>query len=595
MSLNPKQKAAVACEGHCLVVACPGSGKSKVVVSKVEEIIKSHPEPKIVVTTFSKEGANELRERLSHVLSAEQMQAVYTSTFHSLAFAHLKREGIPIRIAKDTNEFLMRAIEITGSDISLEEAQQLLQNCKTTPNFKPGSDLASIIYNEYQKICKNNNVMDFYDVMSLSLSKMQDGSLPVLNATHMLVDEFQDCDEIQYQYMMAHVKTGKVTVTAVGDDDQAIYAFRNSLGYSGMERFEREARAQRVILDTNYRCKREILSAAGKMISFNTSRMDKRLFAHRGPGGSIHVTRYPERIHESEAVVSQVIRNIYDVDADTYINERQRFQQGIEAKKWVVLARNNILLEGVDAEFKKFGIPTIKTFKPIWEKPPVSHMLNLMKSFDSKDKTNIEHLLYWVGFDQTDLKLLGNIFKDDFSKLFDKKVTEKLNTEKLSVIGSKKIKSFIKDLNGWSKGNSKSDPERTHTVISSIGSWMIGNCKKKRDKSRLHIALSVLLKVNGSMLERVAFVTKKSDDKDGNGVHLMTMHGSKGLEFENVWIIAAETDIIPSSANLVITERIIEEERRLMYVAMTRAKDKLYISSTADNPVSVFLRESNLA
>lgn len=595
MSLNAKQKLAVACDDHCLVVACPGSGKSKVVVTKVESILENEPDAKVVVVTFSREGANELRERLKPILSPEQMKHVFISTFHALALAHLKREKVTVRIAQETYEYLIRALEHTGCDITAEEAQKLLQNCKTTPFYKPGNDYAGMIYKEYQSICKKNNVIDFYDIMNMSLERITNGSMPILNATHMLVDEFQDCDEIQYQYMMAHVKSGTVKVTAVGDDDQAIYAFRNSLGYEGMNRFEKDANAVRIVLDTNYRCKKEILTAADKMIQYNGSRMDKRLHADRGTGGKVSVYRFPSKEAEAEAVCDEIIKTGFNADKDFFFNNRETFPDTISGKEWVVLARNNLLLEAIDAQLREYDIPTVKNFKPIWERTPVSLMLSLMKSFDSKNKTNIDHLLYWLGVERSDLDLLNKLLNNDYSKLFDRKFTDNINTQELTKLGSVKIKKFISDLNGWSKGNSRSDSNRTDAVIESIGAWMHSHSKKKIEKNRLHTATSVLLRVKGSMLERVSFVTKNNDSKDGDGVQLMTMHGSKGLEFNNVWIIGAEEGVIPSNANLVLTEKIIEEERRLMYVAMTRAKNNLHISSTADNPASVFLKESKLA
>jgi len=594
MSLNPKQKAAVACENHCLVVACPGSGKSKVVVTKVEETLKKHPDANIVVVTFSREGANELRERLKPLLTEEQFKHVYASTFHSLALAHLKREKIRVRIATDTNEYLLRALEHSGADIAFEEAGKLLQKCKTTPHYKPGSDAAGLIYKEYQAICKKNNVIDFYDIMSMSLDKINDGSLPILNATHMLVDEFQDCDEIQYQYMMAHVRTGKVKVTCVGDDDQAIYAFRNSLGYSGMARFEQEANATRVVLDTNYRCRHEILIPAERLIKHNGSRMDKKLKSARGPGGSVEVFRKPSKESESLAICEKIIETSFGTNIDAFTANRTLYPETIDGKEWVVLARNNRLLESIDACLKEYEIPAVKTFKSIWDKAPVSLMLTLMKSFDSKDKVNIEHLLHWIGIEQDDLLKLADIVEHDYSKLFDRKFTDNINTEPLSKLGSSKVKRFIGDLNGWSKGFSRSDPERTNSVIASIGAWMQAHAKKNIDKDRIGMAIPVLLKVKGTINERVAFVTRNDKNEAGTGVQLMTMHASKGLEYKNVWIIRAESDIIPSTVDIVPSEETIQEERRLMYVAMTRAKDKLYISSTGDNPPSVFLKEAKL-
>lgn len=603
MSLNPKQKAAVSCDDHCLVVACPGSGKSKVVVTKVEEIISRQPNANIVVTTFSREGANELRQRLSAprdseglppLLSAEQMKRVYVSTFHSLALNHLKREKVSVRIAKDTNEYLIRTLEQTGCGLTLEEAQKLLQNCKTTPYYKPGADMEGLIYKTYQDFCKRNNVIDFYDIMSLSLNLINNGSMPVLNATHMLVDEFQDCDEIQYQYLMAHVKSGHVKVTAVGDDDQAIYAFRNSLGYDGMARFEQEANAVRIVLDTNYRCKKEILVPAEKLIKHNGSRMDKKLQAARGLGGNVYVNRYPSREAESNALTEKIIDSSFNANMDFFFDNREHFAPSIDGKEWAVLARNNRLLESIDAFLQEYQIPTVKSFKSVFEKHPVTLMLSLMKSFESKDKVNIELLLQWIGVDQEDLIALYKLLNNDYGKLFDRKVTDNLNTSELSKHGSVKIKKFVQDLNGWAKGTSRGDKERTDTVIASIGLWMIAHADKSVDKERLGTAMQVLLKARGSLLERVAFVSSGNNAKDGEGVQLMTMHGSKGLEFKNVWIIAAEAEVIPSTANVVMTDRIMEEERRLMYVAMTRAKDNLYISSTAQNPASVFIKEAKL-
>lgn len=604
MTLNAKQKLAVACDDHCLVVACPGSGKSKVVVTKVEEILKKQPDAKIVVTTFSREGANELRERLSApreseglppLLTPEQMKQVFVSTFHSLALAHLKREKIPVRIAKDTNEYLIRALEQLGVGLSLEEAIPILQKAKTTPFYKPGNDTDGMIYKAYQGICKRNNVIDFYDIMSLSLELISNGSMPVLNATHMLVDEFQDCDEIQYQYLMAHVKSGTVKVTAVGDDDQAIYAFRNSLGYNGMIRFEEEARAVRVVLDTNYRCRKEILIPAEKLIKLNSSRMDKKLHSAKGPGGSVKVSRYASRDAESNELTKQIIETSFNADIDFFYDNREAFPPSINGKEWAVLARNNRLLENIDAYLREFSIPTVKSFKSVFEQMPVTLMLSLLKSVGSKHKTNIELLLQWMGMEKSDISAFYELSDKNYSKVFDRTFTDNLNTETLSKQGSIKLKKFINDLNGWVKGASRTDSDRIDTVIASIGLWMSMHSKKNIDKDRLGTAMNVLLKIKGTLSERVAFVSSSSSAKEGEGVQLMTMHGSKGLEFNNVWIIAAEAEVIPSTANVVMTPDIVDEERRLMYVAMTRAKDNLYISSTSSAPASEFIKEAKLS
>ena len=482
----------------------------------------------------------------------------------------------------------------TGADISDEEAQKLLQACKTTPNYKPTQDIAGDLYREYQSICKMNNVVDFYDIMSMSLNMLQDGSLPVLKATHMFVDEFQDCDEIQYQYLMRHAMTGTVQVMAVGDDDQAIYAFRNSLGFKGMQRFEKDVRAKRIILDTNYRCRKEILDAADKLIQFNNERMEKNLIAFRGKGGEITVTNYESRNKEAEGVLEKITQTFFNVSHLEYFNNRQKYQEVIEHGKFAVLARNNIILENIDSLLKAYQIPVIKSFSSIWEKTPVSLYLSLMDALSTHNKTNIDHLLHWLGVHHDDLIILNKLLDNNYGNLFNPKFTAKLDTSSLSDKASKFINGFIKDANGWAKGSSRDDNQRTENVIIQISEWMQGKSKKKLEKERLQKAEAILKLVKGTIRERIAFVTRdNSADEEGRGISLLTMHASKGLEFDNVWIIGAETDVIPSNANIIMTETFTQEERRLMYVAMTRAKDNLFISA-AMGAFSIFVKEAKL-
>lgn len=593
MSLNAKQKHAVTCEDHCLVVACPGSGKSRVVVEKVAHITETHPDPKIIVTTFSREGANELKHRLSGRIGDDKASKVFVSTFHSLALNHLKRHRIRFRIAKEseTRDFLQRAISQTGLALSYEDASILLQNCKTIPHYQPMNDDAGKIYSAYQDLCSKNHIVDFYDIMLMSLKLIRDGSMPVLNATHMLVDEFQDSDEIQYQYMMEHVRAGTVTVTAVGDDDQAIYAFRNSLGFNGMSRFEKEANAIRITLDTNYRCHSEILTPSARLIDFNQDRMDKRLFAHRGRGGSIEVFRYPEPDNEAMGMMMKLFES-YGFGVIT--NEEELpfdVELPIQRGDWAVLARTNSSLFAIESMLRTRGIPYTMAGKSSWDRAPVSHAVTLLKSLSSAKKTGIENILYWAGMSNEGLDVVHERLETDFTNIFKSSFMAKVELDDISGDDQKIFDNFATHAPGWAKSAKKTDDESAILVIKKVFGWMLDHCIRKADISKLTIAMNVLLRLRGSLSNRLQLVMK-TPQKDENGIALMTMHASKGLEYTNVWIIRAEESIIPSNQNGTLSPTFVEEERRLMYVAMTRAKDHLYISSTNENNVSQFLAEA---
>lgn len=593
MSLNAKQKHAVTCEDHCLVVACPGSGKSRVVVEKVKHITDTHPDPKIIVTTFSREGSNELKHRLAKRIGEENANKVFVSTFHSLALNHLKRHRIRFRIAKESEsrDFLQRAISQTGLALSFEEASVLLQNCKTLPHYEPLNDDSGKIYSAYQDLCAKNHIVDFYDIMLMSLKLIRDGSMPVLNATHMLVDEFQDSDEIQYQYMMEHVRAGSVTVTAVGDDDQAIYAFRNSLGFNGMTRFEKESNAVRITLDTNYRCHSEILTPSARLIDFNQDRMDKRLFAHRGRGGAVEVLRFPEPDAEAVNVLKKVLESYglgeIEEDEDIPVDIELPIQRG----DWAVLARTNSNLFAVESMFRAHGIPYTMAGKSSWDRAPVSHAVTLLKSLTSAKKTGLENILYWAGMSNEILDIVHERLETDFTNIFKASFLDKVDFDDIPLDERKILMSFVDHASGWAKSAKKTDDDSANLVIKQIFNWMTSHCSRKADLQRLDVARNVLLRLRGSLSTRLQLVTK-TPQKDDNGVALITMHASKGLEFTNVWIIRAEESIIPSNQNGTLTPTFIEEERRLMYVAMTRAKDKLFLSSTNENNPSQFIAEA---
>lgn len=417
----------------------------------------------------------------------------------------------------------------------------------------------------------------------------------MLNATHFMVDEFQDADEIQYQYMMEHYRTGNIIVTAVGDDDQCIYGFRESLGVEGMNRFETESGATRITLGTNYRCYREILSSADRLISYNLKRLDKRLHAAKGKGGTVEVFRYPSADLEAEALTSKILETCKGIPFPA--GAGKTFDVWVGKGQWAVLARNNFQLDAVDASFRANAIPYHKAGKSFWEKPPVSFLVTMLQSLLTDQRAGIDNLLHWAGISPSVLDELHEKVKGDYSNLFKKdfvdslKLTDITNGAKPSDVAI--FKGFITQLHGWAKGARKKDDDRINTAIHGLGVWMKEHANTFQSV-RIEMAINMLQRLNGPLKDRLERVTRKPTVDIDGGVRLYTMHSSKGLEFDNVWIIGAEEGVIPSNGNGPLTQDFIDEERRLMYVAITRARNALYISSTAENPPSRFIAEATL-
>lgn len=588
MSLNANQLAAVECDDPLLVVACPGSGKTHLVVEKITRILKRDPYAKVAGVTFTRDGAKELSHRVTKKFG-DVSDRCYVSTFHAMALNHLRRNKVKINLASYSEilNTVTRALDkLAIKDIHPMDALAAIETCKSKVLYAPTDKQTDDIYQAYQEICKRNHIHDFFDVMRMSLDMIKDGSLPVLGATHMLVDEFQDVDEVQFQYLMEHFRTGKVIPTAVGDDDQTIFKFRNALGYDGMLKFERETDATRVTLGINYRCHREILSAADRLIAQNVNRLEKSLVANKGRGGSIGKERFDEREAEAIAVADRIKSTLEVV----VVNNEERFN--VKPTQWAVLARNNDLLDEIDAELRARGIPAHKSGTSFWEKAVPALMLTIFRSLARKERLGIEHLLHWAGVTTNDIDLLHELLDDDWISIFDIQAMTTLDLTQFEPVPKDILQEFTVKFSGLAKRARKASDEEIMRVLKGLSDWMLSRTTKKNERKQITLVVSILSRLSGSLLERIQTVTKKPEEESKeNSVTLSTMHSSKGLEFDNVWIIGAEAEIIPSTKDGKFTIEMLEDERKLMYVAMTRARNNLYISSSQDHDESMFLKE----
>lgn len=581
IQLNPEQQEVVDHDGHSLVVACPGSGKTRVIVVKIGHILSRSPKSRVCAVTFTRDAANELKKRLVDDIGSEIVnKRTRVGTFHSLAIRQLRAYGQIGKVASPAEQqiFVQRALASCEADITYEEAVQTIETVKSSRGPVPEED--SPLFQTYAALLKRAQVEDLYDVLKKSLTLMQQGVVPPYPVEYMLVDEFQDTDEIQLAWVLEHVKAG-TRVTVVGDDDQSVYSFRRALGYQGMDRFRTATGATLIALGTNYRCRSEILSAAETLICHNQERIEKTLRAARGEGGKVSSQRYSSRTQEAEALIEAIQPSLIPLQNDSW------FTYTVPAGQWAILARNRRTLDIVEEALHARRIRYVRPpSESIWTRPPFVFFISMLRSVQSGAADGIDQTLHFSGFTQEHLEIVHDALRGELWRLLEGESIQKLAGLPDDI--SKTLQSFSTCASGWRtqarQGNYK-------LAILGVAEWFADRIRKPDEKELFQSLSESVCRLNGSLAQRVNTLTLPSngngDEEGPSGVSLMTMHGSKGLEFDNVWIIAAEDGVIPSPKNPVY-----DEERRLMYVGMTRAKNVLFMSSRVTEQPSPFVLES---
>ena len=580
MKLNTEQQQVVDHDGHCLVVACPGSGKTRVIVVKIGYLLNKHPKNRVCAVTFTRDAANELRARLIKDINPEVVsKRSRVGTFHSLAIRQLRAKNQIGKIASPAEQvmYVKRAITSIDEPLAYEDATRIIELVKSSRTTVPEADHP--LYIAYARILKTANVEDLYDVLSKSVRLMQSGEIPPYPVEYMLVDEFQDTDEVQLAWVLEHVKAG-TKVTVVGDDDQSVYSFRNALGYQGMERFRQATDGTLITLGTNYRCRSEILGAAKTLITFNQERIDKSLIAARGAGGKVTSIRCSDRISEADTVTETIQQHVIPLE------NTPGFKYTTPPGKWAVLARNRRTIDAVEESLRERGIKYLRPpSESIWSRPPFIFFIGILKSIQSGQPDGISNLLHWIGVSHNDITEISKALGGELWKLIDGDLPT------LSFL-QPEVAKIVKNVsllgNGWRRMAKRGNYQ---LVIHGVREWFVERIRDDDEKALFSRVAETVEKMRGTLIQRANSLTlpdsSSSENEAPSGVSLMTMHGSKGLEFDHVWIVASETGVVPSPKNPVY-----DEERRLFYVAMTRARDHLYMSSRVTEEPSPFTIES---
>ena len=575
--------------GPLMVLAGPGSGKTFVITHRIKYLIEgSGINPAhILVVTFSRAAAKEMKDRFERLYNKT---LVTFGTFHSVFFSLLKTAyGFTSeQIASDELRYslikdLIKKNSIMNEDINnlsgnlLNEIALIKQdniNIKNYYSNSIASDVFKKLYREYEAELEVRNKLDFEDMLSLTY-ELLNGRKDILEAIqnryrYILVDEFQDINFLQYNIIK--LMAGKdQNITVVGDDDQSIYRFRGARPEI-MFGFERDFRnVSKVFLDINFRSSTQIVDASTKLISFNSKRFPKTFTAKNGSGAPVSVIEFKNPFSEVNTIVN---------DIREYIKANQ------DINNIAVLYRTNLSPRLLIERMMKNNIPfTIRDAIP-----------NLFEHWVSKDIISYIKLALNMG-NKTDLLRISNkpnryISRDSLSSskanietLFDYyedksymikriiELREHLRTIKnlkpstalryiRTVVGYDEYIEEYCDMNGIESDDCYTilgDLENSASEYNTFNDWFVHmeEYKKELIESR-----------------------KKSNEND-NGVRLMTFHSSKGLEFDIVYIIDVNEGSVPYKKAKGVDE--IEEERRMFYVAMTRARQKLFICYCKEN------------
>lgn len=575
--------------GPLMVLAGPGSGKTFVITHRIKYLIEgSGINPAhILVVTFSRAAAKEMKDRFEKLQGKSH---VTFGTFHSVFFSILKTAyGFSTeQIASDELRYtlikeLIKKNEIVNEDINtlsgnlLNEIALIKQdniNIKNYYSNSIASDTFKKLYKEYEVELETRNKLDFEDMLSLTyelLSERKDILTAVQNRyQYILVDEFQDINFLQYNIIKL-MAGKKQNITVVGDDDQSIYRFRGARPEI-MLGFERDFRnVSKVFLDINFRSTTQIVDASTKLISFNSKRFPKTFKANDGSGAPVSVIEFKNPFAE----VNSIIKDIKE-----YIKAEQ------DINNIAVLYRTNLSPRLLIERMMKNNIPfTIRDSIP-----------NLFEHWVSKDIISYIKLAINLG-NKNDLLRISNkpnryISRDSLSSskanietLFDYyddksymikriiELREHLRTIKnlkpatalryiRNVVGYDEYIEEYCDMNGVESDDCYTilgDLENSASEFNTFSDWFVHMEEYK---------------------EELIEAGKKSNEDD-IGVRLMTFHSSKGLEFDIVYIIDVNEGSVPYKKAKGADE--IEEERRMFYVAMTRARHKLFICYCKEN------------
>ncbi len=638
--LNSEQVAVVSCvDGPVLIVAGAGSGKTRVLTSRIAYILaeKQCDPARILALTFTKKAASEMKERIALMVGEKRARRLYMGTFHSVFIRFLREFAEVLGYPKtftiyDTSDSVS-AVKACIKELQLDEKvykpKDVLSRISMAKNnlVTPGAyrrnataqqnDAAAKkprivdIYELYAHKCKLSGVMDFDDIllnMNILLRDSQEAFMSIAGRfDYIMVDEYQDTNYAQY-LILKKLSQLHQNICVVGDDSQSIYAFRGAK-IENILNFKKDYPNHHIFrLEQNYRSTQVIVNAANSLIARNSARIPKECYSRGDEGEKIRLIQAYTEQEEALLVASSIVSRIHSASA--------------QYQDFAILYRTNNQSRALEEALRKRNIPyVIYSGHSFFERAEVKDMMAYFKlaanpSDDESFKRVVNKPARGIG--DTSLNALAAAAVGHQTSLFKAAYAEDLESYGLKAAAVKKIREFCEIINGLAvralkddaydvavalamqsgllafyKADTSIEGQSRTANVEELLNYVKAYVEEKQNEmfeemqaegtvgEGVEIAASDLPKVLlGDFLENISLLSAvdMEDDEEGtNKVVLMTVHSSKGLEFPYVYVVGMEENIFPSGGWMA-SESEIEEERRLFYVAMTRAKKAVAFS-----------------
>ena len=606
--LNQKQKEAVTTtEGPVLILAGPGSGKTRVLTHRVAYLLEKGVDPRnILAVTFTNKAAEEMKERIRSLVASRNSELPLIGTFHSICARWLRSEiktlgfsgNFTIYDADDSRSLLkkvMKELQITEEQFKLNLVKEVISRAKNElvdeklyqlSAFDYFPQTISKIYSLYQRRLKETNALDFDDLILLTVKILQDR--PEILAKYqnryryILVDEYQDTNLAQYTLINLLARQDK-NLFVIGDEAQSVYSWRGA-DFRNILNFENDyPEAKIILLEQNYRSSQTILDAAYHIIQRARQKKDKKLWTENKTGNPLVIFEAASEREESDFIVQEIIS----------LQNKER----LKLKDFVVLYRTNAQSRNIEEAFLRAGIPykIIGGFK-FYERKEIKDVLAYLKFLQNpKDFVSLERII------NTPPRGIGQ------------KAIEKLAAASwdlaLPLPALKKFRELIEELDAVASRQKLSFLVKKTIELAGLKNFLLDGTEEGINRfENIQELLTVTKKYDQEIpprglelfLEEVSLLTDQDElETQKDQVNLMTLHCAKGLEFSSVFIVGCEEGVFPHSRSLGESGQL-EEERRLCYVGITRAKKHLFLLHARQrnlyggiqvNPPSRFLQE----
>ncbi len=624
--LNDKQKEAVlSTEGPCLVIAGAGSGKTKVLTHKIAYLMQEkNVKPwSILAITFTNKAANEMKERVENLVG-DVAKDMWIGTFHSICVRILRRyidrigftSSFIIFDSSDQRTLVKQCLKQLNIDDKMLNDRAVLSEISNAKNEMLEPDAYKLrtnneirketiakVYELYQKRLRENNAIDFDDIINYTIRILSENP-DILEYysnkfEYVLVDEYQDTNKAQFTLVsILAARHGNITV--VGDNDQGIYSFRGA-DITNILNFEKDFPGTKIIkLEQNYRCTQNILDAANAVIKHNETKYEKKLWTENGKGGMITVFRGNDEYDEANFIVENI--------------NRLRREEYMTYNDFAILYRMNSQSRSIEDILRRENVPYkiiggLKFYERKEIKDTIAYLRLIQNPSDNLSLTRIINEPK-RGIGKTSLDNVQQIAMQSETSMYDviKRADEfGLNrvfvnsrefVSQIEELRAKKDNIKISDLiketlnkTGYTKALEDEDTTEAETRLENIEEFLTVAMEFEEQMAE------------NSLEEFLEGITLSSDldnaDDQEDSVTLMTLHSAKGLEFPVVFLVGMEEGIFPGYKSIGEPKEL-EEERRLCYVGITRAKQNLFIScarqrtifgSTSCNQVSRFVKE----